>query len=145
MSLRILGGELKGRSLFGGRGRAVRPTLGQVREAVFQILAARVPGSVVLDVFAGSGALSFEALSRGARRAVLLERDAVAHRVIARNIEALGLEERAQAVRVDARGWIARNRLREFELILVDPPYSGPEGPAVLGLLTDGRELHPDA
>jgi 16S rRNA (guanine966-N2)-methyltransferase len=143
--LRVLGGELKGRTLFGGRGRAVRPTLGQVREALFSILGERVRGVAVLDVFAGSGALAIEALSRGARRAVLLERDAQALRVIRRNLEALSLTTRAEALHADARQWVLKHPVREFEILFLDPPYAGPEGPAVLAALGADVELHPDA
>ena len=145
MPLRVLGGELRGRTLFGGRGRAVRPTLGQVREALFSILGDRILGVAVLDCFAGSGALSIEALSRGAARATLLEQDAQALRVIGRNLEALGLTQRAAAVRTDARRWISRNPVGDFEIVFLDPPYAGPEGPAVLSALGSGAELHPDA
>ncbi|HVP40078.1 MAG TPA: 16S rRNA (guanine(966)-N(2))-methyltransferase RsmD, partial [Candidatus Saccharimonadales bacterium] len=144
MALRVLGGELRGRPLFGGRGRAVRPTLGQVREALFGILGERVRGVAVLDVFAGSGALAIEALSRGAARAVLLERDAQALRVVRRNLEALELTGRAEAVLADACRWVDRHPVRDFEIIFLDPPYAGPEGPAVLSALGE-LELHPDA
>jgi 16S rRNA (guanine966-N2)-methyltransferase len=143
--LHIIAGELKGRTLFSGRGRAVRPTLGHVREALFSILGDRVPGVSVLDLFAGSGALSFEAISRGAAHAVQLERDAQAFRVLQRNVEALGLESRVTAVRADARVWLRQNPVSSYEILFMDPPYAGPEGPAVLAALTGGMELHPDA
>ncbi len=144
MPLTILGGELKGRRLFGGRGRAVRPTLGQVREALFGILGARVTGVAVLDVFAGSGALGLEAISRGAERAEFLERDAQAFRVLSRNLENLGLKDRARAHRVDARAWIRSHPLAEYEIIFLDPPYAGPEGPQVLAALGADLDLNPD-
>ena len=144
MPLQVLGGELKGRTLFGGRGRSVRPTLGHVREALFNILGPRVRDVSVLDLFAGSGALGIEALSRGARRAVLLERDAQAHRVIVRNLEALSLTGRAEAIRTDARGWLARGAVEEFEIVFLDPPCEGREGPQVLEALARDDRLHPD-
>ncbi|MBI5835637.1 MAG: 16S rRNA (guanine(966)-N(2))-methyltransferase RsmD [Candidatus Eisenbacteria bacterium] len=142
--MRITGGDLRGRVLFGGSGRAVRPTLGQVREALFSILGPRVRGAGVLDLFAGSGALSFEALSRGAARAVLLERDAQALRVVRRNIDSLGLSSSAVAHLADSRRWVRSHPLQEFELLFLDPPYAGPEGMDVLQALGDA-ELHPDA
>ena len=145
MPLRVLGGELKGRPLFGGRGRAVRPTLGQVREALFSILGERIRGVAVLDVFAGSGALAIEAISRGAKRAVLLEQDAQALRVIRRNLETLEITDRAEAVHADARRWVKSHPVKDFEILFLDPPYAGPEGPAVLSALGGEVELHPDA
>lgn len=144
MAIHVIGGELRGRTLFGGRGRAVRPTLAQVREALFNILGARVPGASVLDVFAGSGALGIEALSRGATRATLLEVDATAHRVIGRNLQALELEARAELRRVDARLWLRRHPVREFEIIFLDPPWDGPEGAEVLRFLSGEADLSPD-
>ncbi len=144
MAIHVIGGELRGRTLFGGRGRAVRPTLAQVREALFNILGARVPGTAVLDMFAGSGALAIEALSRGAVRATLLERDATAHRVILRNLQELGIADRADLHRVDARTWMKRTSLRQYELIFLDPPWDGPEGGEVLRYLAEEAELSPD-
>jgi 16S rRNA (guanine(966)-N(2))-methyltransferase RsmD len=96
-----------------------------VREALFDILAGRVEGSAVLDAFAGSGALALEALSRGAERAVMVERSAKAAAVIRRNIEAVGMAGKARLVTAD---WerASRSMLAEgerFDLILLDPPY----------------------
>ncbi len=88
--MRIIAGEYRGRRLKTLRGRAVRPTSDMLRETLFNILRADVPGSVFIDCYAGSGAVGLEALSRGAAQVYLIERDAAAGRVIETNIAALG-------------------------------------------------------
>ena len=115
--MRVAGGELRGRRLQAPRGQ--RPTTERVREAVFSILG-DLGGAHVLDLFAGSGALAIEALSRGASSAVLVDTDT---RTAAANIEALGLGGRAEAVRADVPRWLDRTAPHAFDLILCDPPY----------------------
>lgn len=116
--MRVTGGELRGRKLMVPRGGNVRPTTERVREAVFSILA-DVSGLRVLDLFCGSGALGIEALSRGAARATLVDTRPDAAQ---RNVEALGLSDRAAVVRSDAARFLEGTPER-FELILCDPPY----------------------
>jgi 16S rRNA (guanine966-N2)-methyltransferase len=116
--LRITGGELGGRRIRVPRGD-VRPTTERVREAIFSILG-DVAGARVLDLFCGSGALAIEALSRGAAEATLVDtRPATARR----NLEALGLAERARTVRSDAARFLRRAEASSFDLVLCDPPY----------------------
>lgn len=116
--LRITGGELGGRRIRVPRG-GVRPTTDRVREAIFSILG-DVAGARVLDLFCGSGALAIEALSRGAAEATLVDtRPATARR----NLEALGLAERARTVRSDAARFLRRAEASSFDLVLCDPPY----------------------
>jgi 16S rRNA (guanine966-N2)-methyltransferase len=116
--LRITGGELGGRRIRVPRGD-VRPTTERVREAIFSILG-DVAGARVLDLFCGSGALAIEALSRGAAEATLVDtRPATARR----NLEALGLAERAHTVRSDAARFLRRAEASSFDLVLCDPPY----------------------
>lgn len=116
--LRITGGELGGRRIRVPR-RGVRPTTDRVREAIFSILG-DVAGARVLDLFCGSGALAIEALSRGAAEATLVDtRPATARR----NLEALGLAERARTVRSDAARFLRRAEASSFDLVLCDPPY----------------------
>lgn len=116
--LRITGGELGGRRIRVPRGD-VRPTTERVREAIFSILG-DVAGARVLDLFCGSGALAIEALSRGAAEATLVDtRPATARR----NLEALGLAERARTVRSNAARFLRRAEASSFDLVLCDPPY----------------------
>ena len=116
--LRITGGGLGGRRIRVPRG-GVRPTTDRAREAIFSILG-DVAGARVLDLFCGSGALAIEALSRGAAEATLVDtRPATARR----NLEALGLAERARTVRSDAARFLRRAEASSFDLVLCDPPY----------------------
>jgi 16S rRNA (guanine966-N2)-methyltransferase len=118
--LRITGGELGGRRIRVPRGaRDLRPTTERVREAVFSILGG-ISGARVLDLFCGSGALGIEALSRGASEATLVDTRPAAAR---RNLESLGLTERARAVRADAGRFLRRAEDGAFDLVLCDPPY----------------------
>ena len=121
-ALRIIAGELKGQRLVAPRGRKVRPTGDRVREAIFSSLGERVAGARVLDLFAGTGALAIEALSRGAERAVLVDRDT---RAAIGNVERLGLRDRVELVRSDAGRWLASRDDGEppFDLVFVDAPY----------------------
>ena len=123
--MRIVAGERRGMPLVAPRGREVRPTSDRVRQALFSMLG-DVSEAVVLDAFAGTGALALEALSRGAERALLWERSAAAVRVIEHNVERLGYRDRVEVVRTDAvRALAAEHRRgRLFDLILLDPPYT---------------------
>ena len=122
--MRVVAGEFGGRRLVAPSGTDTRPTSDRVRESLFSILGP-LDGTQVLDVFAGSGALGIEAISRGAALAVAVERDRNAVRAIRANADALALGDR---LRVVPRGW--REALRaeagagiRFDLVLVDPPY----------------------
>jgi 16S rRNA (guanine966-N2)-methyltransferase len=122
--VRVIAGELKGQRLVAPRGWKVRPTSDRVREAVFSVLGERVVGASVLDLYCGTGALAIEALSRGAGRAVLVDRDT---RPALGNVERLGLGERTQLVRADVGRWLAGLPEGEgaprFDLVFVDAPY----------------------
>jgi 16S rRNA (guanine966-N2)-methyltransferase len=123
--MRVIAGRLGGRRLSAPKGRTTRPTSDRVREALFSMLG-ELDGAVVLDLFAGSGALGIEALSRGAERAVFVERDARAVATLRANLAALGLGESEAEVRVgDALGSLraARARGETYDLVFVDPPY----------------------
>jgi 16S rRNA (guanine966-N2)-methyltransferase len=118
--LRIVAGELKGRRLATPPRRSVtvRPTSDRVREAVFSILG-DIEGTAVLDLYCGTGALGIEAISRGAARATLVD----THTSLARrNVDELGVGDRCDVVRSDARAYLRRTR-RAFDLIFCDPPY----------------------
>lgn len=116
--VRVVGGELGGRTIRAPRGASVRPTGDRVREALFSILG-DVGGLEVLDLFCGTGALGIEALSRGAARATFVD---TAIEAAARNLDDLGLEERSELVRGEALRHLERDRSR-YDLVLCDPPY----------------------
>jgi 16S rRNA (guanine966-N2)-methyltransferase len=124
--VRIIGGRARGRRLSSPPGEGVRPTGDRVREALFNIWGQRLEGLRVLDVCAGSGAISLEALSRGAAEAVALESDPALCRHIGHEAERLGLAQGLKVRRGDARRELARLR-REgappFDLAFVDPPW----------------------
>ncbi|MGD9572152.1 MAG: 16S rRNA (guanine(966)-N(2))-methyltransferase RsmD [Thermoleophilia bacterium] len=126
--MRIVAGTHRGRRLAAPRGAATRPTADRVREAVFSIIGP-VDGLDVLDLFAGSGALGLEALSRGAATATMVERDPRAVAVIRANAEALGLEDRVRVVAADWRAALRGQAAarRRFGLCLLDPPYARAE------------------
>jgi 16S rRNA (guanine(966)-N(2))-methyltransferase RsmD len=118
----VIAGRLGGRPLVAPRGRGVRPTSDRVREALFSILG-DVSGSVVLDLFAGSGALAIEALSRGASEAVLVDSSAAAIAAIKRNLDSLGLEAEVRRERAETHLQRARAARRQYDLVFLDPPY----------------------
>lgn len=126
MSLRIIAGELGGRRIDVPQGPGTRPTREAVREAWFSALGEQLLGARVLDLFAGSGALGIEALSRGASAVVFVESDPRACRVLERNLERLGIRSRTRVRRTDALAVIqelVRARRREWDIVLADPPY----------------------
>jgi 16S rRNA (guanine966-N2)-methyltransferase len=120
--MRIIAGTHRGHTIYAPKGHDTRPTSDRVRENVFNILGA-VDGAAVLDLYAGSGAMGLEALSRGAARAVFVERDGDAIRAIERNLDKLRLS--ATVLRQDAATALAAEAAagRKYDLVLVDPPY----------------------
>jgi len=131
--LRIISGTARGRRFEAPEGRDTRPTLDRVRENLFNMLQGRVMDARVLDPFAGSGALSLEALSRGAAFAVLGDRDRAALQAEKKNLETLGFSERARVIPGDWERTLCalREEGETFDLIFLDPPYA----------MTDLREL----
>jgi 16S rRNA (guanine966-N2)-methyltransferase len=132
--VRVVAGRLGGRPLRAVPGSATRPTSDRVREALFAILGDRVSGARVLDLFAGTGALAIEALSRGAARAVLVEQAAPAVAVIRANLTALELTGTALVRRTRAETYLRTQRDGPFDLVFLDPPYAAGVG-LVAGLL----------
>ena len=138
--MRVVAGEFKGRRLHAPRGRRTRPTADRVREALFSILG-DVEGLRMLDLFAGSGALGIEALSRGAAEAVFVDSDARAVAAIRRNLDAVGVPAAVQ--RGDALAFAASAAGDGYDLIFVDPPYdsagrlAGPLSDQLPSLLTE--------
>ncbi len=131
---RIIAGEARGRRLVAPRGSRTRPTSDKVRGAVFNVLGQFFEGGDVLDLYAGTGALALEALSRGCARALLVESDRDAAEAILRNAETCGLAGRVEVRRGRVLEVLPRLARRGFALAFVDPPYEeGPE--AALALL----------
>jgi 16S rRNA (guanine966-N2)-methyltransferase len=133
--MRVVAGEFGGRKLVAPDGSTTRPTTDKVREAVFNSLTSMgvVEDAVVVDLFAGSGAMGIEALSRGAARCTFVERDRDALRALRTNIETLRLGDRAAVVTSDVMAWVPA--VRNVDLALVDPPYSFDDWPRLLGML----------
>jgi 16S rRNA (guanine966-N2)-methyltransferase len=121
--MRVVAGLYGGRRILAPPGDATRPTSDRVREALFSILGARVAGAHVLDLFAGSGALGIEALSRGAAVAEFVDAHPLAVRVVRQNLERLGAEARVH--RSDAVQWLraASRAGAQYDLVFLDPPY----------------------
>ena len=133
--MRVIAGRFKGRRLVPPPGSDTRPTSDRVREAVFAMLNQHFAGGEVLDLFAGSGALGIEALSRGAADAVFVDSDRRAVAAIERNLEALGIDARVE--RRDALSFLrhAAAEGRRFGVVFVDPPYSS--APRMAGELSE--------
>lgn len=136
--MRIISGSLKGRKLVSVKGDRTRPTADRVREALFNILGPLPPGTRVLDLFAGTGALGIEALSRGADLAVFVDRDPRPLSALRQNIDHCGLQERTRVFRWDITKNL--NCLKpftgQFDLVFLDPPYHNHLiPPALAGML----------
>lgn len=146
--MRVTGGDLARRTLHAPPGERTRPTADKVRQALFNILQAdqgAIAGDV-LDLYAGSGALGIEALSRGAARAVFVDQDAAARRALSRNLSDLGLDARARVLPGDALRAVAGLPMgTAFDLILADPPYRDAAEvlPALLTLVAERGLLRP--
>jgi len=144
--VRIIAGSLKGRRLAPVKGR-IRPTAAKVREAVFSILGESVFEARVLDLFAGTGALGIEALSRGAREAIFVEDHPGALKVLRRNLEDLGLVDRSRVLPLPVAGALKKLAARgeNFGLVFLDPPYGGEVAAATLTALAAAEILTPAA
>lgn len=147
--MRIIAGSAKGSQIFAPKGQETRPTQDRVRESLFNILQGSVEGAKVLDLFAGSGALALEAVSRGAEAAVMVDQAQDAVVCIRRNVKKLGFENRARVLKCDWQK-AARQLLEagsRFDLVFLDPPYRMAETGEIcerlaeLGVLLDGALL----
>lgn len=145
--MRITGGELGGRRLQAPEGAEIRPMRDQVRAALFNILMDVVEGSVFLDLFAGTGSVGLEALSRGAQRAVFVDNGAEALQLLRQNIDELGVGERAEVVAdevVDALAHL-EGANGGFDLVFLGPPYGADLAHQTLARLAERDVLRPEA
>jgi len=144
--LRIISGKFKGRKLTPFKGQRIRPTSDRVREAIFDILAMEWEGKEVLDIFAGTGGLGVETLSRGARRVVFVENHRQAIVVLKKNIDALNLSESCELVKLSVEegiGFIKRKQLKS-DVAFLDPPYGKGLADSTLRLIADSDIIKED-
>ena len=147
--MRIVGGQFRGRALATPRSNAIRPTSDRTREAVFNVIAHNFPeileGKRVLDLFAGTGALGLEALSRGASHSLFIEESAEGRGLIRDNVEALGLQGRTKIFRRDATTMGSVGTIAPFDLVFADPPYGKGLAERALGAALEGGWLREQA
>ncbi len=145
--MRIISGTSKGRRLATPKSQAIRPTSDRVKESIFNILGKEVEGKVVLDLFAGTGNLGIEALSRGAKKALFVEKGRQALRLIQRNLFQVGMNGRSEILPKDAARAIGilKQRGESFDLILMDPPYEKGLIQETLTKLHSNRIYHGDS
>jgi 16S rRNA (guanine966-N2)-methyltransferase len=123
--MRIVAGRLKGLNFVAPKGFKTHPMSDKVRGGLFNTLG-DIKGLTILDVYSGSGALSFEAVSRGAKHAISIEADVAAHKVITQNVSTLGVEGEVKATRAYIKSWLNRvsSKMEAFDIITADPPYN---------------------
>jgi 16S rRNA (guanine966-N2)-methyltransferase len=133
--MRVTSGEFGGRRLVAPEGDTTRPTTDKARQAVFNSLASMgvLEGAVVADLYAGSGALGIEALSRGAERCVFVERDRAALHALRENVATLGLDDRCTVHGTDVIAWVPA--MRNVDIAFIDPPYAFDAWPALLAVV----------
>lgn len=136
MKVRIVAGKFGGRIIDGSGTSRTHPTGERIKNALFNSISQHLEGAVVLDAFAGSGALGLEAISRGAKTAVLVEKDRVAQRIISKNIELLGVENEVKLVASPVASWLAEQPNEPtYDIIFADPPYHDPQLSTALKLI----------
>jgi 16S rRNA (guanine966-N2)-methyltransferase len=147
--MRVVGGRLKGRSIAAPTSRDIRPTADRLRESIFNILIHAydnpIEGARVLDLFAGTGALGIEAISRGAAFALFIDNGAEARALLRNNVEALALGGVSKVYRRDATDLGPAHPLEPFALVFVDPPYGKGLADKALASLRDGGWVAPGA
>jgi len=144
--MRVVGGAKKGRRLASFKGRSIRPTSDKVREAVFNILPRDFPFRKALDLFAGTGAMGIEALSRGAGYAVFVDNDQASIGIIRKNIETCGLGPASRVLKKDALDAVRflSKKGEKFDLIFIDPPYESALVEKTLRLVDEEGLLNAD-
>ena len=133
--MRIVGGTFKSRVLLEFKGNDVRPTADKVRESLFNILQSRIYGSEFLDLFAGTGAMGIEALSRGAKRVFFNDKSRDSVNLVKKNLEKLGIEDGVKVVNLDAVS-LLKTTTEKFDIIYIDPPYQSEFGEQALSVVS---------
>lgn len=123
--MRITSGELKNRRIKSREGRETRPTLERIKEAIYSIIGEKIVDAKFLDLYAGTGNMTFEGISRGAKRAIMIEQDKEAVRIIIENVNHLGIENKCRAYKNDVfrAVEILSRKNEKFDIIFIDPPY----------------------
>ena len=121
--MRIFSGTARGTKLFTLTGDNTRPTLDRVKESIFNIIQSQIPEATVLDLFAGSGAIGLEMLSRGAKKAILCDKSKEAIGIIKKNIQKTHMEEKVELYNIDFKECIEKVSKEKFDIIYIDPPY----------------------
>lgn len=147
--MRIVGGEFRGRTLAAPKSSDIRPTTDRTRESLFNILSHAYPdvldGARMIDLFAGTGAMGLEALSRGAKAVLFVENSVEGRGLLWSNIEALGLAGRTRIMRRDATRLGPANRIEPYDFLFADPPYGKGLGEKAMAAAADGGWLKPGA
>ena len=143
--MRVIGGVARGRRIHAPRGRQTRPTSDYLREVLFDILAQQILGRTFLDLYAGTGAVGIEALSRGAARVVFVEKARAALAMLRRNLEVSGFLDRSEVVPMEVLRYLRRaaSGLQQFDIIFLDPPYQHGAAATALFLIASKRLLAP--
>ena len=146
MSHRVIAGKARGRKLKMVPGNSTRPIMDKVKEALFSILGNVIPGSTFLDLFAGTGAVGIEAISRGAQFVRFIDNDKAAIRTIHENLTQTQLAENAEVLHTNAFGYLKRSNPTPFEIVYIAPPqYKDMWKTALAELDTNPANMYPDA
>jgi 16S rRNA (guanine966-N2)-methyltransferase len=124
LKLNIIAGKFGGRPIDAPDGRLTHPMSSRVRGSLFNIIGDEIRGAEVLDVFAGTGSLGLESLSRGANHATFIERDRLANKILVENITTLGVSDISTVFQIGARTFIDKNQDKSYDIIFADPPYN---------------------
>jgi 16S rRNA (guanine966-N2)-methyltransferase len=141
MNIRIIGGKFGGRKLDASSGDRTHPMSERVRNALFNSIGEEIRNATVLDAFAGTGAIGLEALSRGASHVTFIEKDRIAQKILAKNVNTIGVDNTTSIINTSVSNWISTYNGGGFDIIFADPPYHDPQFSTVeklFGLLKPG-------
>ena len=139
--MRIISGKARGTKLYTLEGQDTRPTLDRVRESLFNIIQNEIQDSIFLDIFAGSGAVGLEAVSRGASKAILCEKSKAAIHIIEKNVEKTHCKDKIKLYQMDFRTFLKSSLIEEPDIIYIDPPYKTDYAFETVKLLTENNHI----